>query len=460
MLVLCTSQALSQTFDIRWSDSILIPKITFVQHFSSPDGSKFYTAYYDKKTTEMHIRTYAPDLSIQNEVVPLKGLEGYVYCAYSFAGTDDVFHLMAAAGKNRESADVQPLSQQKTTANETANAPFKMSDWIYYHIVTLSPNRQYLLIKNSELKKSEKLITHHYKVLNTTDASLRHQGSFDVGQLTDTYEDAYVDDQGNACFLVKRGMGYRPKDRDQKPSMELLLFNGEGKQQTRTLNPMLMLSSFVDIVGAKGQTYITGMTYLSGEIDFASQEIRDIKTALVNDLFPKGKLDENDRMAYRMKSLHYKSNGNMVFTAEQTKYFVNSTSGATGAHYFDMAAIEITPAFKQVRVHRVPKYQFSADEHHSFVSTLVNDNLYMLYTDRQTNTTILNDQEVRFTAGKSAKNGLFAIIIRKDGQMEKKLIYGYDTHGREPFLPKSYALAPGKILLSGKDALGILEIRE
>jgi hypothetical protein len=269
-------------------------------------------------------------------------------------------------------------------------------------------------------------------------------------------------------------MGYRPKDRDQKPSMELLLFNGEGKLQAHSLNPMIMLLSFVDIVGARGQTYITGMAYLSGkkdsigtqamlmaqEIDFASHELRDIKTALVSDLFPKGKLDGNDRMAYRIKSLHYKSNGNLVFTAEQTKYFVNSTSGATGAHYFDMAAIEITPEFKQARVHRVPKYQFSADEHHSFVSTLLNDNLYMLYTDRQTNTTILNDQEVRFTAGKGAKNGLFAIIIRPDGQMEKKLIYGYDTQGREPFLPKSYALAPGKILLSGKDALGVLEIRE
>jgi hypothetical protein len=113
LLVCCTSQAIGQTFYIRWSDSIHIPKITFVQHFSSPDGSRLHPAFFDKKITELHIRTYAPDLSIQKKSIPRKGMEGYEYCAYSFAGTQEIFHLMAAAGMNRTNADMQPLTQQK-----------------------------------------------------------------------------------------------------------------------------------------------------------------------------------------------------------------------------------------------------------------------------------------------------------------------------------------------------------
>jgi len=470
---------------IKWTEPVEAENPVFLQHFTNIDIKHYFTVYYDKKKNLFITKCFDNELNLLKKQVVVKGLEGYGYNYFSFAGNNRLFHVMAEDVKRNENANIEVVEHSdtiKAVEEENNLHQFHGNNWLRPHKMLISKNRAYVMMQNIFYEPKTKNNNCSYKVFNTIYGTLLHEGSFAMPALKDKFESFTIDDNGNVYFIVKRGIGFRVKDREDKAVIELLVYNTKGEKKSFQINPLLMLTSRVDILANNESVYILGMLNFKAKqggnkitsqlllqrFDITEMRLFDMHISSETEgLYPDKKLNDYDKLAYKVNAIHRKSNGNLVLVAEQTKDIANISTGTLTTEYFDIAAIEIDDKFRVLKTTRLSKYQFSKPRHQlssdfteSFVSTMLHDTLYLVYSDALKNLTVVNDSDTKNTSSNNSKNGLFIVRVAGDGEPEKELVYSYNEQDIIPQLLKSFEVKPGLILLSAQDRLGLLNIQD
>lgn len=468
---------IAQKINIKWSGPIGHSKIFYVHHFAGPDGNTFYTSYYENKSGKYKLRYYDKDLKVQKEQDLLYGLPGYSFSSFSCASKNRVYHLMMENVKRTEEGKLIFIKNESAIgSNESQNekAPFEAPEWIKTLHNSVSKNGSYIMYSTVNYNKKDKSNVWEYEIFNTEEGVTKQKGSLSIPALKDKVESYCVDNYGNAYFLVKRGIGFRPKDREDKPTIELLVLDKSGAQKIIDINSGYYVAPAIDLISDDSGIFITGLMYFTqaneknkadesvfmyNYFDSKKMEMSKLNGLVVAGLFPDKKLEDADRLSYQVKKVYHKNNGNTVFVLEQHKTIINISTAVTSHLFHDIAVVEVSNENKLLHSSRIPKLQFMKDAggDGSFVSTFKNDTLYLFYGDRLINNEILNDADTKQTATRNNLNGLFVVKV-SGSSVKKELLYRYDENATVPLILKSYEIKEGQILLSSKDRIGMITI--
>lgn len=469
--------AKAQNVNIKWSERIGHSKIFYVSNFTAPGDTAFNTTYYENKSEKYRLRHYNRDLQVQSEQELVNGLPGYSFFNHSFGGKSGIYHLMMENSKRTQEGKLVFLKNEKTIAaakEQNNDALFTAPTWIKPLRLSVSKNGSYVMHFTINYDKKEKSDLCEFEVFNTDEGSISYKGSLNIPALKDKIESYVVDNNGNAYFLIKRGIGFRPKDRVEKPTIELLIFDKSGAQKIIDINPDYYVAPAIDLISDDSGIYIIGLMYfmktkeknkadesvfMFNYFDSKKMELSKLNGLVIDGLFPDKKLDDADRLLYQVKKVYYKSNCNTIFVLEQHKSIINNSTGVTSHSFHDIAVLEVNNENRLIHNTRIPKLQVMKDagDDGSFVSTFKNDTLYLFYSDRQINTEVLSDIETKKTASKNSLNGLFVVKVSGES-VKKELLYRYVETTPVPIILKSHEIKTGEILLSGKDRIGLVTI--
>lgn len=257
---------LAQKINIKWSEPIEHSKIFYVHNFADPDGNTFYTYYYENKSEKYKLRYYDKDLKVQKEQDLLYGLPGYSFSSFSCTGINGIYHLMIENVKRTEEGKLIFIKNESaigSNENQNEKAPFEAPEWIKTLHNSVSKNDSYIMYSTLNYNKKDKTNIQEYEIFNTTEGDTKQKGSLNVPALKDKVESYCADNYGNAYFLVKRGIGFRPKDREEKPTIELLVFHKNVARKNIAINNGYYAAPAIDLISDDSGIFITGLIYFT-----------------------------------------------------------------------------------------------------------------------------------------------------------------------------------------------------
>jgi len=211
-------------------------------------------------------------------------------------------------------------------------------------------------------------------------------------------------------------------------------------------------------------------------IDCKSGNVKSSQVLELEGLYPEKLRNEEDFVPYVVRSIFNRKDGGYVVVAEQYKLIViesqrmpmnggsinpNSIRHTERKYYCDVVCININNKSEVETVSRIPKFQLNATNP-SILSTYYNDETYIIYEDVEKNIEASDDKEVKRSSksmfSSDAKNALFIATIRKDGSINKDILFSYKDNSIRPKIELMVNVGKNKIILNAYDTIGVLEI--
>lgn len=465
IFLLISTPALSQPLSFKWSDKVPTKGLV---NFSGIRANQFFTSQSTDAKTVL-LRTFDADLKlVQEETLPVDGKnEDYLMSFVSdsfFVGIKAVTPGKKATILSFTKYNLFQKTEPTTTVVSEMKGGYRGFVFAYY-----SQDRSKILITNFAFKASTQTTERDFIVVDTKKASIMYSGTMSSEGNSD---DVGVSNEGLAWFSLTQNYREDGKRFGKIRFRQRILFysttgisndliiqlNGKytpGLDIVQGTSNNLFLAGFAYEDGAdsknlsKGELYIYSVNAINGKL-------LDSVFTPFNGLYPEGKVKLEDRLPYSIRSIYPTSTGGYIVLAEQYQFIIGQYANSQKFH--DIAVIRLGKKFEFESATRIPKRQFGIDNP-SFISTLVNDTLYLLYNDHIENLNAAPD-EIRYPANKQEKNGLFLLTIDGNLNPTKKLLYRYDSGQPMPDILKSYKLTDRKFVLPAEAQWGMLRVGE
>lgn len=465
LLLVCTNflllsradNCLAQTPAFTWSE-----KFTTKGHFrfAGSVGSNMY-AIQNHGNKEVMVRHFGPGLKeSRDRRIQFGTSDNPGIFLTSFVADTGLVNIQCVFDKKKDSLIISTasstLSSMKAGSTSFAQA--------FY-----AEDRSKLLICNFYYNRKTKHTERDFIVLATSTAKVLYEGTFSINTIEETAGEIMVDNQGNTYFgsTSYQRIGSKLSGKTH-PVQQVTIFAPDGRSMVWRVDFPGRYIPGVDIIQEDNNTvYIAGFVYDEAiratritdadlflyRLDPLKLAFRDSLYTTVKGLYPEGKLKEDDRLTYTIRHIYEKTSGGVVVIAEQYKQITNQYGSRE--MYNDIACIPINAAQNVGSIVRIPKLQFDFDNP-SFLSTFINDKVFLLYNDLQENLAVSGEM-VKNVANKKEKNGLFLVTIGSDNQYKKELLYGYETGQPMPVLQAGYVMDKGKIFLCSDEQVGIVQ---
>lgn len=465
IFLLISTTSLSQPLSFKWSDKVPTKGLV---NFSGIKGSQFFTSQNTDEKTVL-LRTFDADLKIvQEETLAVDGKnEDYLMSFVSdsfFVGVKAITPGKKATILTFTKYNLFQKTEPITTVVSEMKGGYKGFVFAYY-----SQDRSKILITNFAFKASTQTTERDFIVVETKTAGILYSGTMSsVG----SNDDIGVSNEGLAWFSVTQS--YREDGKrfgKFKARQRTIFYNATGISNDFTIQLDGKYTPGLEIIQGTGSNlYLTGFAYedgadsrnlSKGELYFyrmnaVNGRLIDSVFSPFDGLYPEGKVKLDDRLPYSIRSIYPSNTGGYIVVAEQYQFIIGQYSNAQKFH--DIAVLRLSKNFEFEAAMRIPKRQFDVDNP-SFISTIINDTLYLLYNDHLENLEAAPN-DIRYPANKQEKNGLFLVTIDENLKPTKKLLYRYDSGEPMPNILQSYKLTDRKFALPAQAQWGVLRVGE
>lgn len=321
-----------------------------------------------------------------------------------------------------------------------------------------------------------------YRVYNSSISEVINKGIVSIPIKSKNYNTALVkvDNFGNVYLLARINKERKERKKGMsKYYFKLIVFGKDEKIKEFDFDYPDNNISFFDMIPSEDNKFFCAgfLNNLRGgkkrimsdemfftKLDCKTISLEDSEKIEIEGLYPE-KARNKDLMPYKIREIYQKKDGGFSVVAEQFQLVVvtDRYGNVRYTYYYgDIACVQTDKKMKVLSVTKVPKYQKNA-KNPSIISTFKNDRTYIVYEDVESNINSTTDKDTKKSTGSifrsRNKNALFILTVDENGKPKKDIIYKYKDSRIKPYILGSVSLKNGKILLSGNDQLGLIEIK-
>lgn len=473
----------SQQISLRWAEKI--PTRGNISILGGKNG-KFYTTHRGKEN-ELIGRIYDKNMNmVEEKNINFNLAEKKYFYQGAYFVDGKIMHFIRDNIRKRGAASIYVGFSDSKLNTSPKILVFDETDenkkTLNFGLRSISPDSTKVLsyheIKGKK-REPNKLV---YRVYNSSISKVINKGIVSIPIKSRNYATSLVevDNFGNVYLLAKINKERKERKKGMsKYYFKLIVFAKNEKIKEFDFDYPDNNISFFDVIPSKDNKFFcTGFLNnlkggkkreMSDEMFFAKLDcktisLEDSKKIEIDGLYPK-RARSKDLMPYKIRDIYQKKDGGLSIVAEQFQLIVVTDRYGNSRYiyyYGDIACIQTDKKTNVLSVTKVPKYQKNA-KNPSIISAFKNDNTYIVYEDVESNITATTDKDTKKSTGsifKSRnKNALFVLTVDKNGKPKKDIIYSYKDSKIKPYILGSMSLKNGKILLSGKDQLGLIEIK-
>jgi hypothetical protein len=359
---------------------------------------------------------------------------------------------------------LQNLSQHATSVAADLKDGYRGMVMFYY-----SHDKSKLLITNYNFIAATQTIKRDFIVINTASGDVQFSGNLSA---EGGYDHIGVANNGMVWLSAWQINSWKNRLVEKPKKLVKLFFTTpDSKSSEFTIRFETKYTPDVDIIQGEGsKLYVTGFAYNNDSkasrlseselfvytVDSEKGVVTDSAFTSFTGLYPDRRLNEYDKLPYTTRHIYKRNDGGYTLLAEQYQFIYGQYSNSQ--KYNDIVCIQLSKDFAFQSVVRIPKLQFGSNNP-SFISTSINDTVYLFYNDLKENENAEGDN-LSYPSNKQSKNGLFLISIDNTSKYTKQVLYDYSSGDPIPQILSSFVLNKHSILLSADGQIGTVTIKK